>query len=243
VGRRSSRRARRAQKKQSRADQVAKPPLTRKHRVLLGLALPATALAFGALTWIGMAIFLGATASREVWANVERTSWIAALIALGLTVWGPRHRKPARPAIDRRPLLWFGGAAVAGIVIGGLVSSIPPNPPSLEAFGKTYPNVWRAEVVDTYRTDPNGGHPVNVGVRSYHGPYTSPQDREQLGSHFAGDSVYVVCRVDDGRTIRDGTTGQPSNGWYRLNDNSYLPDLFVDAPAGVPTCADHDRQE
>jgi hypothetical protein len=240
VGRRSSRRSRRAQKKQSRADQPAKPPLTRKHRVLLGLAFTATALAFGALTWIGMALFLGPTASREVWTHVERASWVAGVVTLGLAAWGPGHRRPT-PATDRHPLRWFGAAALAGIVIGGLVASIPPNPPSLAIFGKTYPQVLRAEVINTYRTDPAGGHPVDVGVHSYHGPYPTRQDRVEVGSYFSGDSVFVVCRVEDGRTIRDGTT-KPSHRWYRLDDNSYLPDPFLDAPSGIPTCAEYDRQ-
>ncbi len=223
-----------------------KPPSTPKRRVLLGLALVGTALLFGVLTWIGMAALLGPTASRELWTHVERTSWMAALIGLGLTLWGPRRRAvpaPATPTSDRRPFWWFGGAALVGVVIGGLSASISPNPPSLAIFGKTYPEVSRAEVVNTYRTDPDGGHPIDVGVHSYYGPYATRQDRVEVGSHFSGDSVFVVCRVEDGRTIRDGTTNERSNRWYRLDDNSYLPDPFLDVPSGVPTCAEYDRDD
>jgi hypothetical protein len=217
--------------------------LTGKRRVLLGFALTVTVLAFGALTWIGMAYFLGPTASREVWSDVERTSWIAGLIGLGLAVWGVQgRRKSVGFATDRRPALWFGGAALAGIVIGGLASSIPLKAPSLEIFGKTYQRSWSALVVDTYRTDPNGKNPVNVGVSSYRGPYGSREDKVAIGSYFAGESVRVVCRVEDGRPIPDDTTNRPSHRWYRLDDNSYLPDPFLDAPSGIPTCAEYDRQ-
>jgi hypothetical protein len=242
VGRRSRRRSIRAQNKQSRADQAAKPPLTRKHRVLLGLALTGTALVFGSLTWIAMALFLSA-ASREVWTHVERASWIAGVVALGLAVWGPRHRRPETSATDRHPLRWFVRAALAGVVLGGLVASIPPNPPSLGATGGTNPKLWPAVVENTYRTDPNGANPVDVGVNSYRGPYSSRQDKVAFGSHFADERVRVRCRVEDGRAIPDDVTNKPSYRWYRLEDNSYLPDPYVKAPSGVPTCDEYDRNQ
>ncbi|HEX2418819.1 MAG TPA: hypothetical protein VHJ83_11965 [Micromonosporaceae bacterium] len=138
---------------------------------------------------------------------------------------------------DRRSL--FSAAALAGLLVGMLVAATPSTPLAVrEKLGDTpTPETWDGVVVGTFRTDPSGGNPVDVGVHSYRGPYKNSQDRTEIGSYFTGDPVEIVCRVEDGRLIRDGSNpNKSSRRWYMIEDNTFLPALFVKVSPGIPEC-------
>ena len=101
----------------------------------------------------------------------------------------PRNRMAA--SRDRRAL--FGATTLGGLLVGALVAGTQSIPIAVDDLGgKPSPKTWPGMVFGTFRTDPGGGNPVDVGVYAYRGPYRTPADREELGSYFNGDHVRVV---------------------------------------------------
>lgn len=151
----------------------------------------------------------------------------------------------SRVASSRGAAVWdrrssFGAAATAGLLVGILVAATPSTPLAVrEKLGDpSAPKPVDGVVFGTFRTDPSGDNPVDVGVHAYLGPYKNSHDRREVGSYFTGDAVKIICRVEDGRLIRDGSNpNESSRRWYMLDDYSFLPALFVKAPSGIPECS------
>lgn len=120
----------------------------------------------------------------------------------------------------RNRWLVLGLAVFIGLTAGGVMA--------WEAYRPD--ETWEGEVFNTDR----GGR--DVGVNSYVGPYNTVKDRGKVHSFFKGYLVAVECQVKDGRPITDPAARTTSRRWYRLDDSSYLPALYVRVPPGIPTC-------
>lgn len=148
--------------------------------------------------------------SQDSWGEIARraAAW----------EWGRRHYKRyARFRWLDGAVLVFASIVAAAVILGGWKpwEYLPPNSP---------PSFWTARIVN-----------ADKGVFTYWGVSNTDEDRQPAASLRDGDSIKIVCQTR-GRLVPD-SSGSKSDVWYRLQDNTYINDMYATVQEGEPaTC-------